>query len=98
MRIRLDKQASAVRAVGVLCILLILFAGCISAVHFHLNGNDAPDSACATCALIHAGVVPVLCAPPVPVLAASESVEDSAPQLHSFAPVSSLYIRPPPLV
>lgn len=98
MRFCLDKQTTAFRAIGVLCIFLVVFAGFVSAVHIHQYQTNAPDRACSTCALIHAGVVPVEFGPPIPVLTQAETVQESAPQLYSFAAPSSLYIRPPPLV
>ena len=98
MRIRLDQRAFAFRAIGVVCILLLLFTGFLSAVHVHQYQTNTPDRACSICALIHAGVVPVAAAPPIPVLIAAETVTDSAPQLRGYTVASSLYIRPPPLV
>lgn len=98
MHIFRDKRGSVLRAASVLCILLVFATGFIGAVHFHPKGTNTPDGACSTCALVHAGVIVVNSGPPVPVLVAAETVKESPQQLHSFAVVSSIYIRPPPLV
>jgi len=98
MRLSFDKRTSGFRAIGAACVLLVCLSGFITAVHIHPDRANAPDRSCTTCAMAHAGVVPVALGSPVPVLSSSGTMEESAESAPSFALHSALYIRPPPLV
>lgn len=91
-----NQRTFAVRALGVLCILLALLVGFVSAVHIHPASANAADSSCPTCALAHAGVVLVEVGNAAPVFVASGFVAETAELTPTFRPVSSLRIRPPP--
>src|SRR5260221_10177638 len=86
------------RASAVVCVLLVLFIGLVAAVHSHPNASRAPERSCSVCALAHAGVVPVALSTPVPVFASSAVYVTRADSPRSLLLVSSLYIRPPPVV
>jgi hypothetical protein len=98
MKLNFDERPSGFRAIGAVCVLLVCLTGFITAVHVHPARTSAPERSCSTCALAHAGTVPIELASPVPVLASSGTLEELAEQRLSFSPDSSLYIRPPPLV
>ena len=86
------------RVSAVICLLLVLFVGFVSAVHSHSQASRTPERACSVCVLVHAGVVPVVISTPVPVFASSPVHVTRAVSPQSLLVVASLYIRPPPLV
>jgi len=86
------------RASAVVCVLLVLFIGFVAAVHSHPDNSRADERGCSVCALAHAGVVPVVLAAPVPVFASYALYVTRADSPRSLLFVSSLYIRPPPVV
>jgi hypothetical protein len=92
------QRTPVFRAVGVLCVLLVLLVGFISAVHIHPASANAADSSCPACALAHAGVVLVDLGYATPVFNAAVLVADNPEAAPSYTPYSSLYIRPPPSV
>ncbi|PYV78551.1 MAG: hypothetical protein DMG93_22225 [Acidobacteria bacterium] len=98
MELNSHQRTFAFRAVGVVCVLLALLTGIIGAVHVHPASTNAAHSSCPTCALAHAGAVTVEVGHAAPVLISSETIAEFAETSPSFAPKSSLYIRPPPLV
>ena len=98
MNVAFHKRAFAFRAIGVLCVLLALLTGFIGAVHVHPASTNAADSSCPTCALAHAGAVTVELGHAALVFLATGTLDEIAQTSASFAPKSSLYIRPPPLV
>jgi len=97
MKFSIDKRTSGFRALGTVCVLLVCLTGFITAVHVHPARSDTPERSCSTCALAHAGVVPVELASPAPVLTFPTTLEESAESAPSLALHSALYIRPPPL-
>ena len=86
------------RASAVICVGLILFIGFVAAVHSHSDSSGTDERSCSVCALAHAGVVPVALAAPVPVFATYALYVTRADSPRSLLAVSSLYIRPPPVV
>jgi len=98
MKLNFLKRAFAFHAIAVVCVLLALLTGFIGAVHVHPASTNAAESSCPTCALAHAGVLTVELGHVAPVFIASGTLDEIAHTTHSFAPKSSLYIRPPPLV
>jgi hypothetical protein len=86
------------RASAVVCVVLALFIGFVAAVHSHPDNSRADDRACSVCALAHAGVVPVAFTAPVPVFANYALHLTRAASPRSLLLVTSLYIRPPPVV
>ena len=91
------KRTFAFRGLGCVCVLLVCLTGFVTAVHIHPARGNAPERSCTTCAMAHAGVVPVAIGSPIPVLTSSGTLEESAESAPSFARHSALYIRPPPL-
>jgi len=85
------------RASAVVCILLVLFIGFVSAIHSHSDAARTPEHSCSVCALAHAGVVPVQLSAPVPIFASTALHLTTADSPHSLLLVSSLHIRPPPV-
>ena len=98
MKLNFLKRAFAFHAIAVVCVLLALLTGFIGAVHVHPASTNAAESSCPTCALAHAGAVTVELGHAAPVSIASGTLDEIAQTSRSFAPKSSLYIRPPPLV
>jgi len=86
------------RASAVICVLLVLFIGFVAAVHSHPDNSRADERSCSVCVLAHAGVVPVALSAPVPVFASSAVHLTRTVSPLSLLFVSSLYIRPPPVV
>jgi hypothetical protein len=84
------------RAVALLCVFLIFLTGFIAAAHFHADAPGTSDRSCSTCALAHAGVVPVEIGAHVPILVPAVISQTAAESSHSLLLVSSSYIRPPP--
>ncbi len=85
------------RASALACVWLVLFIGFVSAVHSHPQAARAPER-CSVCALAHAGVVPVAIGAPTPVFTSSAVQVLGADSSQSLLFISSLCIRPPPLV
>src|SRR6266404_1671830 len=83
---------------SVLCILLVLVTGFVAAVHSHPTASRTSEHSCSVCALAHAGAVPITFGAPGPIFASSALHAAAAASLHSLLAVSSLYIRPPPVV
>ena len=98
MKLNFHKRTFASHVVAVVCVLLALLTGFIGAVHVHPASTNAAESSCPTCALAHASAVTVERGHAAPVLVASGTLDEIAQTSRSFAPKSSLYIRPPPLV
>jgi hypothetical protein len=98
LKLNFNRRTPAFRAAGVLCVLLALVTGFIGAFHVHPASANAADSSCPTCALLHAGAVPVEFGHTAPILFASTSLDEVAEASPNFTPPLSLYIRPPPLV
>jgi hypothetical protein len=86
------------RASAVVCVGLVLFIGFIAAVHSHPDNSRADEHGCSVCALAHAGVVLVALGAPIPVFASYALYVTRADSPRSLLVVSSLYIRPPPVV
>jgi hypothetical protein len=86
------------RASALACVWLVLFIGFVSAVHSHPDASRTSEHSCSVCALVHAGVVPVALSASVPVFASSAVHVTRADSPRSLFLVSSLYIRPPPVV
>jgi hypothetical protein len=86
------------RASAVVCVLLVFFIGFVAAVHSHPDASRTPERSCSVCALAHSGVVPVALTAPVPVFVSSTLYVTRAHSPRSLLLVSSLYIRPPPVV
>jgi hypothetical protein len=86
------------RASAVLCLFLVLFIGFVAAVHSHPDNSRADERGCSVCALAHAGVAPVALSAPIPVFASYTLYVTRADSPRSLLFVSSLYIRPPPVV
>jgi hypothetical protein len=86
------------RASTAVCVGLVLFIGFVAAVHSHPDNSRADERSCSVCALAHSGVVPVALSAPVPVFASYALYLTRADSPRSLLFVSSLYIRPPPVV
>jgi|SRR5450432_4749054 hypothetical protein len=86
------------RASAVVCVGLVLFIGFVAVVHSHPDNSRADERSCSVCALAHSGVVPVVLSAPVPVFASYALYVTLADSPRSLLFVSSLYIRPPPVV
>ncbi len=84
-------------ASAVVCVLLILFIGFVSAVHSHPDAARTPEHSCSVCALAHAGVVPVQLSAPLPIFTSTALRLTVADSPHSLLLVSALHIRPPPV-
>src|SRR5450432_1767792 len=86
------------RASAVVCVLLVFFIGFVAAVHSHPEASRPPERSCPVCALAHSGVVPVALSAPVPVFTSYAVLVTRAHSPRSLLLVSTLYIRPPPVV
>lgn len=90
--------AMARRASAVVCVLLVLFIGFVAAVHSHPDNSSSSERACSVCVLAHSGVIPVALGAPIPVFTSYPLYVTRAHSPRSLLFVSSLYIRPPPVV
>ena len=86
------------KAFGLLCVLLILFAGFAQANHVHTIKANSPSHECSVCSVAHASAIVKMAYRAVPVFRRSILVqrEEATPKQVLFA--SFLYIRPPPSV
>src|SRR4051812_6696618 len=83
---------------SVLCVLLVLVTGFVAAVHSHPTASRTSEHLCSVCALAHAGAVPITFRAPSPIFTSSALHVAAPVSPHSLLAVSSLYIRPPPVV
>ena len=83
---------------GLLCIVLVVFAGLLQVTHSHL-GNSPSHPDCAACVTAHASVSPAsLVVLPVDLKHSTRiEVEPPPPSLRCFF-TRCFYIRPPPVV
>jgi hypothetical protein len=93
---RFRHSGFAHRGGALLCVLLVFLTSFVAVAHFHTNELGNIDHSCSLCALAHAGVAVSNIAAPTPIFAPSILAETPAIVSHSFLPVSSNYIRPPP--
>lgn len=85
------------RTGAIVCVLLVFLTSFIAVAHFHNNELAGTiDHSCSLCALAHAGVAMSNIAAPIPIFAPSVLAETPTLVSHSFLPLSSNYIRPPP--
>ncbi len=99
--IRVEKtpsQGAFVRALSLMCVLLVAFAGFAQAVHVHPENSKLPSHECSICAVAHAGVLGQAQYRPVPVFVRSVLVvaPDATAKFSAF--ILSFRIRPPPAV
>jgi hypothetical protein len=93
-----NTKAWVYRSTAVLCLVLIFQTGLIAATHFHPNESGTVDRSCSTCALVHAGVVPIQLGPQIPIFDQHQVVENSQETSDSLLVVSAHFIRPPPAI
>lgn len=91
-----DLSAAIYRAGALLCVVLVFLTSLVAVAHFHANDLDSVDHTCSLCALAHAGVAINSVGQPTPSFVPSILAETPAIASHSFLPLSSNYIRPPP--
>ena len=84
-----------VRAISVLCVLLVFAMGTVQAVHSHPDSAKTPRHSCSICSVPNAKLnaqsvspVPVMVAMPV------ARVEKTAARI--FRPARTNFVRPPP--
>lgn len=82
-------------AAAVLCILLVVAAGTVSAVHVHVSAKTATHS-CTLCAIAHAGVIGTRGFNPAPRVSRTVLLALPKSAFYSFELAVSLHIRPPP--
>jgi hypothetical protein len=94
----LDKTQKhwPIRALGLICVLLVGFSGFAQAVHVHAENSKLSSHECSICAVAHAGVIASATYQPSPVFV--RSVLFIAPDVihQSSGFIFSLRIRPPP--
>jgi hypothetical protein len=85
-----------IRALGLVCVLLVGFSGFAQAVHVHADNAKLPGHECSICAVAHSGVIASATYQPSPVFVRSVLfvAPDVIHQTSGF--VFSLRIRPPP--
>ncbi|MGA7558160.1 MAG: hypothetical protein WCF61_15625 [Terriglobales bacterium] len=84
-----------VRAVCVLCAVLVCAMGTIQATHSHADNSASSHHTCTICATAHAGLstAPVASAPVLATATLAITVAEVSPV---FRPVTAQFIRPPP--
>jgi len=86
-----------VRAVCVLCVALVCVMGTIQATHSHAENSTASHHTCTICATAHAGVnTQTIASAPVLGTAALAILAIEASPI--FRPVTTEFIRPPPVL
>lgn len=93
---RFCGSGSLARAGALLCVLLVFLTSFVAVAHFHASDLGSTDHSCSLCALAHAGVALNDVAQPAPVFAPSTLAKTPDLTRHSFLPLLSNYIRPPP--
>jgi hypothetical protein len=85
-----------IRALGLICVLLVGFSGFAQAVHVHADNAKVPSHECSICAVAHSGVIASATYQPSPVFVRSSLfvTPDVIHQSSGF--IFSLRIRPPP--
>lgn len=92
------RQSLCLRLLAVACVLLVIVAGTVQAVHVHPENSRFINHDCSICSVAHAGAAITFAYQPIPLLVSAPLVEQVASSLKPFLFVSSLYIRPPPSV
>jgi len=84
-----------VRAVSVLCVVLVCVMATVQATHSHSENSATSHHACSICATAHIGLhtAPVASAPVLVATALASSVAEVSP---IFRPAITQFIRPPP--
>lgn len=93
-----QSQPSLVRAISLLCIVLVAFTGFVQAVHFHPNESKLPSHDCSICSVAHAAVLGGTIYHPIPFIVRSVQVRTVEVLPKSSGYVFSFHIRPPPTV
>jgi hypothetical protein len=90
------NRAGFVRAVCMLSIGLMCLMGTVQAIHSHPEDSTTSHHTCSICATAHAGIstAPVVSAPVVGATALAILAPEVAP---IFRPVTTQFIRPPPI-
>jgi len=90
------RKSWPVKALGIVCVLLVCFSGFAQAVHVHNENSKLPSHECSICSVAHAGVIASATYQPSPVFVRSVLfvAPDTIHQSSGF--VFSLRIRPPP--
>lgn len=89
------NRGAFVRAVGVLCVVLLCVMGTIQAAHSHPENSTASHHTCTICATAHVGInTQTVASAPVLVTA---TLASSIPEVSRiFRPATTQFIRPPP--
>ena len=82
---------------SLLCVLLVVFAGFVQAVHVHSQDSKLPSHECSVCSVAHAGVIAQAVYRPVPVFVRSARVVLPEVPVKSSDSVFTIHIRPPPI-
>jgi len=93
-----QSKPSLVRALSLLCIVLVAFTGFVQAVHFHPDESKLSSHDCSICSVAHAAVLGGTVYHPVPFIVRSVQARTVAVLPKSSGYVFSIHIRPPPTV
>jgi len=89
------NRGAFVRAVGVLCVVLVCVMGTVQAAHSHPENSTASHHTCTICATAHVGInTQTVASAPVLVTAALASPVSEVSRI--FRPATTQFIRPPP--
>jgi hypothetical protein len=94
LRVAADRGAF-VRALGVLCVVLVCVIGTVQATHSHSENSATSHHKCTICATAHAGLNTQTVAS-APVLIASDLADPTSEISRIFRPAATQFIRPPP--
>jgi hypothetical protein len=82
----------------VLCILLVAYVSIAEISHIHPKGSKHPTHTCSVCSVAHSGISMVRVFVPSPLVAVADALKVADASPRNLLVVSSLFIRPPPLV
>lgn len=92
------RQATLVRALAVLGVLLVVFAATLEVTHSHRADTKQAGHDCALCSMSHAAIEGAISYQHIPVLGFSAALPTSDESSSSFLTDPCHFIRPPPAV
>jgi len=90
-----SDRGGLVRAVCVLCVVLMCVMGAVQATHSHSENSTTSHHTCSICATAHAGINTQTVAS-APILATTALASFAAEVSPIFRSVTTQFIRPPP--
>jgi hypothetical protein len=91
-------KGALLRTTALICVVLVMFAGFVQAVHSHSEKSKLASHECSVCSVAHAGVLHKAVQNPLPVFTETEAVALTVVSAKSSAAVLVHHIRPPPSV